>query len=259
MRDRRGEKERRRRRARGARFAATGRSPPLSSLSYPYNLDFDSYKELEGLSRFCINNLGDPFIESNYGVHSREFEIGVLEWFARLWEADADYWGYITNCGTEGNLHGILVGRENLPDAVLYASAETHYSVFKAARMYRMPVECVPTQDSGEIDYGEFKAALEKNAGLPAVVVVNCGTTVRGAVDDLDEVLKALAAAGYAEDRVRRRGRGERTMGVRANQCRSQSDPPPHHFPDRPVLHPRRRRALRPHDAVCPGRPPGDV
>ena len=23
---------------------------------------------------------------------------------------------YITNCGTEGNLHGILVGRENLPD-----------------------------------------------------------------------------------------------------------------------------------------------
>ena len=46
--------------------------------------------------------------------------------------------GYITNCGTEGNLHGILVGRENLPDGVLYASRETHYSVFKAARMYRM-------------------------------------------------------------------------------------------------------------------------
>lgn len=46
--------------------------------------------------------------------------------------------GYITNCGTEGNLHGILVGRENLPDGILYASHETHYSVFKAARMYRM-------------------------------------------------------------------------------------------------------------------------
>ena len=38
----------------------------------------------------------------------------------------------------EGNLHGILVGRENLPDGILYASKETHYSVFKAARMYRM-------------------------------------------------------------------------------------------------------------------------
>lgn len=42
---------------------------------YPYNLDFDSYKALEGLSKFSINNLGDPFIESNYGVHSRPFEV----------------------------------------------------------------------------------------------------------------------------------------------------------------------------------------
>ncbi len=38
----------------------------------------------------------------------------------------------------EGNLHGILVGREVLPDGILYASRETHYSVFKAGRMYRM-------------------------------------------------------------------------------------------------------------------------
>lgn len=40
---------------------------------YPYNLDFN-FSALEGLQRFSINNLGDPFIESNYGVHSREFE-----------------------------------------------------------------------------------------------------------------------------------------------------------------------------------------
>ena len=41
---------------------------------YPYNLDFN-YGELESLQKFSINNLGDPFIESNYGVHSREFEV----------------------------------------------------------------------------------------------------------------------------------------------------------------------------------------
>jgi hypothetical protein len=111
-------------------------------LRYPYNLDFD-YEALEGLNKFSINNLGDPFIESNYGVHSREFEVststgcfpwwcsqhiacrqvGVLNWFARLWDIDEDeYWGYITNCGTEGNLHGILVGRENLPDGECIAA-----------------------------------------------------------------------------------------------------------------------------------------
>ncbi|KAF2291224.1 hypothetical protein GH714_020737 [Hevea brasiliensis] len=77
---------------------------------YPYNLDFD-YGALGQLQHFSRNNLGDPFIESNYGVHSRQFEVGVLDWFARLWEIEKnEYWGYITNCGTEGNLHGILVG-----------------------------------------------------------------------------------------------------------------------------------------------------
>ena len=35
------------------------------------------------------------------------------------------------------------MGRENLPDGILYASSESHYSVFKAARMYRMEAEKV--------------------------------------------------------------------------------------------------------------------
>ena len=64
---------------------------------------------------------------------------GVLNWFAKIWEIEQDeYWGYVTTCGTEGNLHGIYVGRENLPDGILYASQDSHYSVFKAGRMYRM-------------------------------------------------------------------------------------------------------------------------
>ncbi|KAI8472952.1 MAG: serine decarboxylase [Monoraphidium minutum] len=170
-------------------------------MGYPYNLDFD-FGALEGLTRYSINNLGDPFIESNYGVHSREFEVGVLNWFARLWEInEEEYWGYITNCGTEGNLHGILVGRENLPDGVLYASRETHYSVFKAARMYRMDAVKVPTLDSGEIDYADLEASLRENASRPAIINVNIGTTVKGAVDDLDRILDILKATGYTEDR----------------------------------------------------------
>jgi histidine decarboxylase len=51
------------------------------------------------------------------GLCSVVLQIGVLNWFAKLWEIDQEeYWGYVTNCGTEGNLHGVLVGRENLPD-----------------------------------------------------------------------------------------------------------------------------------------------
>ncbi|KAL9321430.1 hypothetical protein ACSQ67_013269 [Phaseolus vulgaris] len=157
-------------------------------LGYPYNLDFD-YGALSQLQHFSINNLGDPFIESNYGVHSRQFEVGVLDWFARLWELEKnEYWGYITNCGTEGNLHGILVGREVFPNGILYASRESHYSVFKAARMYRMECVKIDTLWSGEIDCDDFKAKLLR-------------TTVKGAVDDLDLVIKKLEEAGFSQDR----------------------------------------------------------
>ncbi|KAG6544383.1 hypothetical protein Mapa_014217 [Marchantia paleacea] len=170
-------------------------------LGYPYNLDFD-YGALSQLQHFSINNLGDPFIESNYGVHSRQFEVGVLDWFARLWDLEKDeYWGYITNCGTEGNLHGILVGREVFPDGVLYASKDSHYSVFKAARMYRMDVVKVDTLLSGEIDCVDLKRKLSENADRPAILNVNIGTTVKGAVDDLDLVLKTLGDSGFTEDR----------------------------------------------------------
>lgn len=170
-------------------------------LGYPYNLDFD-YGALSQLQHFSINNLGDPFIESNYGVHSRQFEVGVLDWFARLWELEKnEYWGYITNCGTEGNLHGILVGREVFPDGILYASCESHYSIFKAARMYRMDCEKVNTLLSGEIDCEDFKAKLSLHKDKPAIINVNIGTTVKGAVDDLDLVIKTLEETGFTHDR----------------------------------------------------------
>jgi glutamate/tyrosine decarboxylase-like PLP-dependent enzyme len=59
----------------------------------------------------------------------------------------------------------------------------------------------VNTLPTGEIDYDDFRAALEKNKGRPAIVNVNVGTTVKGAVDDLDRVLAILEETGYSEDR----------------------------------------------------------
>ena len=95
-------------------------------IGYPFNLDF-GYGALTQLHYFTINNGGDPFIEPNLGLHSRQFEVGVLDWFARLWELEKnEYWGYITNCGTEGNLHGILVGFV----ATLYFTHLSGFSLF---------------------------------------------------------------------------------------------------------------------------------
>lgn len=84
---------------------------------------------------------------------------------------------------------------------VLYASKETHYSVFKAGKMYRMPTEAVNTLPTGEIDYEHFRMRLRANQNKPAIVNVNIGTTVKGAVDDLDRVLEVLTEEGFDEDR----------------------------------------------------------
>ena len=40
------------------------------------------YKEIFRFMKYSINNLGDPYIESNYGIHSRIFEKSVIDFFA---------------------------------------------------------------------------------------------------------------------------------------------------------------------------------
>jgi len=173
-----------------------------SHLGYPYNLRYN-HEELYPFMKYSINNLGDPFVTSNYGVHSRQFEQSVLDFFADLWKLPSrdDYWGYVTTCGTEGNLHGILLAREVLPDGVLYSSSESHYSIFKAARYYRMEAEAISTLATGEIDYGHLQKAIEKNIDKPVIINVNVGTTVKGAVDNLDRILRILSSLNIPRER----------------------------------------------------------
>eukprot|EP00804_Cyclotella_cryptica_P008761 CCRYP_015620-RA/>CCRYP_015620-RA protein AED:0.00 eAED:0.00 QI:265/-1/1/1/-1/1/1/785/434 len=168
---------------------------------YPYNLMYN-HEELYEFMKYSINNLGDPFVTSNYGVHSRQFECSVIDFFAKLWKMEPDsYWGYVTTCGTEGNLHGILLARECHPDGILYSSRETHYSVFKAARYYRMDAKAIPTLPMGEIDYDALASEIAKNRDRPVIINVNIGTTVKGAVDNLDRILRILKTLGIPRER----------------------------------------------------------
>lgn len=168
---------------------------------YPYNLMYN-HEELYDFMKYSINNLGDPYIPSNYGVHSRQFECAVIDFFADLWKAEpGSYWGYVTTCGTEGNLHGILLARECQPDGILYSSQETHYSIFKAARYYRMDAKSIPTLPMGEIDYDLLSKEIEKNIDRPVIINVNIGTTVKGAVDNLDRILRILKSLDIPRER----------------------------------------------------------
>jgi len=84
----------------------------------------------------------------------------------------------------------------------VFSSSETHYSIFKAARYYRMDAVPIGTRPTGEIDYDELEVELAKNkkAGRAAIINVNIGTTVKGAVDNLDRILRTLQTLGYKRE-----------------------------------------------------------
>jgi histidine decarboxylase len=173
-----------------------------SHLGYPYNLSF-SPSVPAGLGNYLINNLGDPYAGSHYASEVCGLERQAVNWFMDLWGCGNHdkYWGSIGASGTEGNLWGIYLGREALPNAVLVHSAEAHYSIPKAARILRMEAKSVACHASGEIDLDALSEALSILNDRPVVVAITCGTTMKGAHDDVAGVIARLDQAGIAIDR----------------------------------------------------------
>ncbi|MED6185507.1 hypothetical protein PIB30_057754 [Stylosanthes scabra] len=171
------------------------------NLGYPTNQNFN-YDGLAPLLQFHLNNAGDPFLGCSFSLNSTSFEVSVLDWFANLWDIQKNkYWGYVTTGGTEANLHAILVGREQFPDGILYTSEDSHYSIFKIARINRMQCVKVATLVNGEIDCAHLKHSLLAHNDKPAIINLNIGTTMKGGIDDIDVVIKTLEESGFSRDR----------------------------------------------------------
>ncbi|MDZ7965893.1 MAG: histidine decarboxylase [Nostoc sp. DedSLP03] len=159
---------------------------------YPYNLSCD-YSAIGKFFNFLLNNAGDPYIEPDFGLHSRKFEQEVLSFFAQLYKIpENQFWGYVTAGGTEGNLYGMFLAREIYADGILYSSQDSHYSIPKAAKLFRIQHNIVNSQINGEMNYEHFEKLISENRNYPAIVNLNIGTTVKGAIDNLDKVLEIL-------------------------------------------------------------------
>jgi len=157
----------------------------LHFIGYPIAVDFN-YDELLPLLRYPLNNVGDPTVESTYDLNSRSLEMEVLGFFAQLFRArPAEWWGYVTNGGSEGNLYGLYVARELYPKAMVYYSEATHYSVQKNISLLNMPSIVIRTQSNGEIDYEDLNHTIKLNRHLPVIIVANIGTTITEAKDDI--------------------------------------------------------------------------
>lgn len=61
-----------------------------------------------------------------------------------------------------------------------------------------MPTISISTLKTGEINYDELEQQLEKNKDKPAIINCNVGTTVKGAVDNIDKILASLKKTGYS-------------------------------------------------------------
>ena len=157
-------------------------------VGYPGSQEFD-YSPLLPFLQFSLNNIGDPFHDSGYRSNTHEIEREVIARFAELTRIDPDQaWGYVTSGGTEGNMYGLYLARELFPNAMFYFSEDTHYSVLKNVRVLNARYIMIKRQENGEIDYQDLFDMIRVHRDLPAVVMANIGTTVRGAVDDLEKI-----------------------------------------------------------------------
>jgi histidine decarboxylase len=154
-------------------------------VGYPCSADFD-YSALDRFLAFPLNNVGDPYLASNFHLNTHDLERDVLAEFAALTHAPADLvWGYVTGGGTEGNMYGIYLARELYPEGIVYHSEDTHYSVNKILRCLHVRNIMIRSRPDGTMDLDDFEATIKIHRDVPPIVFANVGTTMKGAVDDL--------------------------------------------------------------------------
>jgi len=116
--------------------------------------------------------------------------------------------GYVASGGTEANMQAIWVYRNYFmqehgaatEEIGILCSADSHYSMVKAANVLQVGYASVPVQeDTRQIDEAALHSTIKalKDSGKKYfIVVANMMTTMFGSVDDLDIYVEALEATG---------------------------------------------------------------
>jgi aromatic-L-amino-acid decarboxylase len=134
-------------------------------------------------------------------------EADVVRWFCGMVGYPAAAKGVLTTGGSIANLTAVVAARakilgEDVARGVLYASAETHHSLWKAAEIagvFPGRQRRIPIADDHAVDLAALEGAIagDRARGLvPFLVVGNAGTTDTGAVDPLPELRRIADANG---------------------------------------------------------------
>src|SRR5262245_18651752 len=127
-------------------------------------------------------------------------EAKTIDWLAALMGYPSSAGGILTSGGSLSNQIALVTARvamlpENFLEGVLYASEETHLSLFKAARAAGFPqanVRRIEVDARFRLRPDRLEAAIvaDRARGLrPFFVAANVGTTNTGAIDPLPEIL----------------------------------------------------------------------
>jgi histidine decarboxylase len=138
-----------------------------------------------------INNVGDCNCDSPLKNNTKTIELSVINYFIELWNLKSEnVWGYVTESGTMGNLQGLYVGRKVSEKSnkkhVFFTSKDSHYSIFKIADILCLNIIIIKSLENGEIDYADLKDKIEENKDKFIIINVNLGTTMKGAIDNVN-------------------------------------------------------------------------
>jgi glutamate/tyrosine decarboxylase-like PLP-dependent enzyme len=179
-------------------------------LGFPVNMNTPSEEffawrrrlNKSGVGEFAYNNVGDPFRESPIPYNTHDLERAVALKFGQLYGFDPhNIWGFLSNSGTDSNMHGMYIGRtilaaRNRIFPRCYFTREAHYSIQILRDLLGLETVLVATTPDGAMDAEDLARKLAENAERPALVVATVGTTFKGAVDDVDCIQEALR--GYS-------------------------------------------------------------
>lgn len=162
-------------------------------LGYPSTLDFD-YRPLYKFLKFPVNNAGDSFYSGgSHHMNTHSFEREVISFFADLFKApENNYWGYVTNGSSEGNLYALYLAKRLYPNGIVFFSEEAHYSIAKNIDILGLPHQKIKTQTSGEVDYDDLEEKILLHAEHPVIIIANIGTTLKEAKDDIQKIQQIL-------------------------------------------------------------------
>lgn len=136
------------------------------------------------------------------GAVMAQLELQTLEWLRTAVGLPTGMSGILTSGGSMANLGGLAAGLEGRDrrTAVIYSSAESHYSLAKAAKVLGVPaaqLRAVPVDADLRMDPAALAELLaaDRRLGLqPAVVAATAGTTNTGAIDPLPALAELCSA-----------------------------------------------------------------